>query len=60
MGAFLCQKSGEYFRDSPYGLSFFVMEEKYMARKSRYIGYVEGLEQLKAKHEKRRRIEKEK
>ncbi|XME01187.1 hypothetical protein QYZ88_010740 [Lachnospiraceae bacterium C1.1] len=31
-----------------------------MARKSRYIGYVEGLEQLKAKHEKRRKIEKEK
>ena len=31
-----------------------------MARKSRYMGYVEGLEQLKAKHEKRRKIEKEK
>ncbi|WP_155895215.1 hypothetical protein [Lachnospira multipara] len=31
-----------------------------MARKSRYIGYVEGLVQLKAKHEKRRRFEKEK
>ena len=29
-----------------------------MARKSRYMGYVEGLEQLKAKHEKRRKIEK--
>ena len=28
-----------------------------MARKSRYMGYVEGLEQLKAKHEKRRKIE---
>ena len=31
-----------------------------MARKSRYMDYVEGLEQLKAKHEKRRKIEKEK
>ena len=31
-----------------------------MARKSRYMGYVEGLEQLKVKHEKRRKIEKEK
>ena len=31
-----------------------------MASKSRYMGYVEGLEQLKAKHEKRRKIEKEK
>ena len=31
-----------------------------MARKSRYMGYVEGLEQLKSKHEKRRKIGKEK
>ena len=31
-----------------------------MARKSRYMGYVEGWEQLKAKHEKRRKIKKEK
>lgn len=31
-----------------------------MAKKSRYLGYIEGLEQLKAKHEKRREIFKEK
>lgn len=31
-----------------------------MARKSRYIGYMESLGQLKKKHEKRRQISKEK
>lgn len=31
-----------------------------MAKKSRYMGYIEGLAQLKEKHEKRREIIKEK
>ena len=31
-----------------------------MAKKSRYMGYIEGFAQLKAKHEKRREIIKEK
>lgn len=31
-----------------------------MARRSRYNGYMEDLEQLKKKHEKRRAISKEK
>lgn len=31
-----------------------------MARKSRYMGYINGYEQLKEKHERRRKINKEK
>jgi hypothetical protein len=31
-----------------------------MARKSRYMGYVNGYEELKEKHAKRREIKKEK
>ena len=36
------------------------LEGKFMARKSRYMGYINGYEQLKEKHERRRKINKEK
>ena len=38
----------------------FMNMEAYMARKSRYMGYINGYEQLKEKHERRRKINKEK
>jgi len=42
------------------GSFLLIMEGARMARKSRYIGYMESLGQLKKKHEKRRQISKEK
>jgi hypothetical protein len=41
-------------------LLLWITKGESMARRSRYNGYMEGLEQLKKKHEKRSAISKEK